>query len=758
MKKYLFGFAVLLLAAGCKESPVETIRTDVLKEFDAPQISLETKAAIIPEGGKFVWEKGDGVIVDNGSETALFTYNSSRGVFVTERDDFSLADNYKAIFPASAYSASSAPGEPEAEIGQDMEVYPGFLKNLPMRGSAGKDARFTFTPLFAPVRVDFPQDRIPGGNPGDVSKVLFTSSLGNRTYNCAKGVNVSQEIYIAIPVGTYKGGVSFTFTMTDGTSLELGCGEDLVVRAGAINLTRLLRPFEAFSGGDGSTENPYIINSVGDFIEFVEKCSSDNSFLSKNYRQEADIDLDGNWDFKPLGSRESPFTGSYDGGSHCIRSGVWNTVSGGDATGLFRCVEGAAIRNLKLEDWTLTSKEQFLGGFAGIARNSTFENCEWKGTLRQSAKAPMQDFESVTDNANFGIAGGIAAFAEGCAFDGCNFSGLASSTGKALGGIAGYSRNCVFRDCSTSTGSELCSMYHCVGGIAGAMTRNRNLEGESLVENCSSAGNMSAFDHCGGIVGYLQNGTVRRCVVSSKATVTGRQFNIGGIAGFVIPKDGETCLIDRCTVYCDVTGQYCVGGITGYVDCNDAGGRAWLTNCTYTGGTLSATGTNDYRYALVGGIAGWITKSREIVIENCLSAPKLIRTAVQNAPEASLRECIGGVAGLVGFNNNDNGETFLSNNCTRVSFSTFQHRYKVLSAFSDFTVWGAALGRSSKLGSLANNFFCSDNELRGIADGQAGGEYLTGLTLAQMTDGTLLNSLNAALGSLKLSGDVEMSR
>lgn len=742
MKKYILTVPLLILVSGCVKENKETVRTDILKEFKAEIVRLETKSLVTPSGAKVVWEAGDEVLVDNGKATATFTYNSSRGVFATSADDFELADSYKAVYPASAYSSQDG-----TVFSDRQKIYPGYVRDLVMTASAGSDAMFRFTTVTAPVLVDFPQERLPDSNDRSVSRIVLQSQERTVTYESEGDVNVETPLFIAVPVGTYKGGISLDFTFADGSTFSLGTSEDVTVHANAITMTRLLTPWAAFSGGEGTVEKPYLLNSPGDFREFVNCCLSDPSYLSRHYTQTSDIDLSEVWEFTPLASSDHPFTGVYDGGGHSLRGAVASTYTGGEPTGLFRHTDGAVIRNLRLEGWKMTSKSQYLGGFAGYALRTAFENCVWAGDLHQSVREPMKDFESVTDNANIGITGGIAALAEDCSFKDCIFDGKVSATGKNAGGIVGYARNCSVTGCSSTAASEVYTSYHCAGTIAGALTQNSTIERKSVISECSAEGSVGAFDHCGAIVGYLQNGTVERCVVSSKATITGRQFNIGGIAGFVIPKSGETCVIDRCTVYADVKGQFCVGGIAGYIDCNDAAGKAVITNCSYIGGTLEATGTNENRYALVGGIAGWITKSHEVVVRNCSVSPKLIRTAVQNAPEASLKECAGGVAGLVGFCNNDNGSLDISNCWSGVSLSTFQHRYKVITAFPEFKIWGAVLGRCTKLSSLAQNYFCNDDELRGIADGQTGGEFLTGLTTAEIKEG-LVERLNTGVLSL----------
>lgn len=754
---------------GCKpeEQQEAQKKADVLTEIRATVADLELKSIAMPETGRFSWEKRDQIIVDNGSDIAIFTYNTSRGVFVTERDDFALADSYTAVFPASAYVEGSAAGSPKVTVAAEQTVYPNYVKDLTMVAKAGKDAEFVFQNLFSVVRIEFPADKLTSSNEGDIIKIDFTSasaavagiasvsegtlafengSVNAISFDCSqKEINVEAPIFVAIPAQTYAGGFEFNFTFADNSSLTLNCNEDVTARANEVSLQRLLTPWVAFSGGTGTTEDPYILNSIADYNEFVEKCAMDPTYLAKSYKQTADINLGSSWAFQPVGSEDAPFSGTYDADGHSLIKGVYRTETGGEPTAMFRYTNGATIKNLKLADWELTSKAQFLGGIAGIAKKTTFENCSVSGKFHQSVRADFSS-DSIT-NIDAGMAGGMAALADTCTFTGCIFDAQLSATGRNIGGIAGWARCCSVSKCSATATSELHTPYHCAGSIAGVMTCN------TTVSECSSACSISSYAYCGGMVGYLQSGLIENCVISSRARVsTGKNYYAGGIAGAILPRGGETASIDRCTVYADVTGRACVGGIAGYIDCNDTNGMAHITNCTYKGGTLSATGVFNNKYSLVGGLAGYITASAEVIIENCMSAPKFILSV----PEKT-KASVGGVGGLFGFCNNSKS-TAMANCYTTVTLSEIQYRRKVVTSFPDYTLWGLAVGKNEKdiVSSDSKNYYNSDNEGCGMQSNNKNAN-LEGISLAEMTDGTLLNNLNAGTSALQLNGEVTMA-
>ena len=85
-------------------------------------------------------------------------------------------------------------------------------------------------------------------------------------------------LYVAIPAQEYKGGFTFTFTFKDNSNFELNCKEDVTARANEISLQRLLTPWAMFSGGEGTEDNPYIINSIADYsVDSNAKFPHDNN-------------------------------------------------------------------------------------------------------------------------------------------------------------------------------------------------------------------------------------------------------------------------------------------------------------------------------------------------------------------------------------------------------------------------------------------------------------------------------------------------
>ena len=188
MKKTLLLLTSLFLIFACQTKETDnTQNQNVLKEFRATLADMEVKSVALPSSGKINWEKGDQVLVDNGSDVAIFTYNTSRGVFVTERDDFALADSYTAVFPASAYIEGSAAGSPKVTVSAEQKLYPNYVKDLTMVAKAGKDAVFAFQNLFSIVKVEFPAEKLESTNEGDLAKVEFTAANATNANSAYQG-------------------------------------------------------------------------------------------------------------------------------------------------------------------------------------------------------------------------------------------------------------------------------------------------------------------------------------------------------------------------------------------------------------------------------------------------------------------------------------------------------------------------------------------------------------------------------------------
>lgn len=239
--------------------------------------------------------------------------------------------------------------------------------------------------------------------------------------------------------------------------------------------------------GDGSSTNPYIIEDSADLIKF---CEMVNSVDSADYCAKLACDITLTSDWIPFSSKSGNITtaykGTFDGQGNKISGLTINSTTSN--TGLFKFIDGATIKNLRVEG-TVTSTNNYVGGIVGKIRQGKIENCSFEGNV-----------SSTKSGANVGgIAGYIGTRDMTTSVIGC--VNRASVSGGAVGGITGYSTASSISDCY-NTGNITGTSNN--GGIVG------NLQGKSTVTNCYSIGNLIGGTKIGDICGF--NGTsVENC-------------------------------------------------------------------------------------------------------------------------------------------------------------------------------------------------------------------------------------------------------
>ena len=162
-----------------------------------------------------------------------------------------------------------------------------------------------------------------------------------------------------------------------------------------VDNTDVLKPIILALEGEGTAENPYLINNLEELVWFrdnVDKTSQDGStqYAGKYIKLTADIDLAGiNWN--PIGSMSSDhgsFKGVFDGDNHIIKN--LNVEQAGNGIGLFaRTTGNAVIKNLKLNNVTVksTDNSSYVGGVVGNAYASTkIENVHISGDVQISGR------------------------------------------------------------------------------------------------------------------------------------------------------------------------------------------------------------------------------------------------------------------------------------------------------------------------------------------------------------------------------------
>jgi len=282
--------------------------------------------------------------------------------------------------------------------------------------------------------------------------------------------------------------------------------------------------------------------------------------------------------FSPIGTKENPFTGSFDGGNYEISH---LTIDRPDANnvGLFGYVGGSSkISNVKLVDVNVTGRYQ-VGGLVGLNHTGTITNCSSTGSVTgSSCVGGLVGLNGATTIANSYATGDVVA------------------AGAEAGGLAGESCGPVIN--SYATGNVVGDDY--VGGLAGLTTYHGDitnsyatgnvtgteevggLVGEStgLITNSYATGNVTGTEEVGGLVGDNSEP-----IINSYATgnVVGDDY-VGGLAGY----NSEP-----------ITNSYASGSVTGTEEVGGLVGSSYKSNITNSYASGSVTGNSD-----VGGLVG----------------------------------------------------------------------------------------------------------------------------------------------------------
>lgn len=251
--------------------------------------------------------------------------------------------------------------------------------------------------------------------------------------------------------------------------------------------------------------------------------------------------------FSGIGTRATPFEGSYDGKNYSINA---LAVADNFDVGLFDVIESATIQNVHLPDVSVLSGGANVGGLAGLVQaggtGTTITNCHTCCGLVRGLEdvgglvGDMRDSTTMSDCSSL-------ATVEG--------TGLASNTNQNAGGLVGIAAtgthtftNCFAAGNVTTTTSK-------AGGFIGSCGTAAN-----TYTNCFATGDVSGSSVSGGFCGIM-TGTCQRCMATGNVTATGADGQLGVAGGF--GGAGAFALIENCFSTGDVTGVERVAGFYG---------------------------------------------------------------------------------------------------------------------------------------------------------------------------------------------------
>ena len=126
----------------------------------------------------------------------------------------------------------------------------------------------------------------------------------------------------------------------------------------------------------------YLIASADDLCNFSEYVNAGNDCKDLIFKLANNIDLRDVENFTPIGTKENPFAGTFDGDGKTISN---LKIVGKNYVGLFGRLKPdwdkpfGTIKNINLSDASVSGKE-YVGGLVG-SNDGTVENCSVSGNV-----------------------------------------------------------------------------------------------------------------------------------------------------------------------------------------------------------------------------------------------------------------------------------------------------------------------------------------------------------------------------------------
>jgi len=369
---------------------------------------------------------------------------------------------------------------------------------------------------------------------------------------------------------------------------------------------------ESFSGGGGTSADPYLISSAADFTAL----NGDSDCWAGEFLQTANVNMEGaEWETTTGTDPDSggtAFSGTYDGGNFEV-SGLNIIVGSSDNGGLFGVVTGT-IRNLGFVDTDLTTEtvtaDDVAGGLVGSLRGGTVSNSyttvyvnsgDYVGGLVGEAygSATIENsYSTGTVEGDGDYVGGLVGDAyDGTTIENSYSTGTVEGDGDYTGGLVGSlddPTSIVRGSHSTASVTSTDTYAHETGGLIGYLN-------QASVVNSYATGDVSGVRYVGGLVGSVnRTGSISGAYATGAVENDGTAGAVGGLVG-VVEADAS---VSNCYATGSVSGGYSGGLISdnkgtvsncysiGYVDGDRAGGLV-LDNTGTVSNSFWNTGTSD---------------------------------------------------------------------------------------------------------------------------------------------------------------------
>ena len=188
----------------------------------------------------------------------------------------------------------------------------------------------------------------------------------------------------------------------------------------------------SFSGGEGTINNPYIIDNEEDWNQLATDVAAGTSYSDQYFRLNADISVETMVGTGTSSSDAKSFNGTFDGNGYKL---TVNYTSDSDvATAPFRFLRNATIRNLHV-DGEITANHKYAAGLAGRTYGTTLiVGCRVSTLISSSVGGDATHGGIVALKPNWESA---RLTIEGCVFDGKILT-TGTPASHSCGGFVGY--------------------------------------------------------------------------------------------------------------------------------------------------------------------------------------------------------------------------------------------------------------------------------------------------------------------------------
>lgn len=304
-------------------------------------------------------------------------------------------------------------------------------------------------------------------------------------------------------------GIVGTYNLSDDESIKLSVHFDAEAR------------IDVVLSGEGTKESPYIVSNASE-LEAVSRYADENAYftVTEDIKFNAeDFEFGGEFynegkGFNPIGTKENPFSGVFNGGGHTITGLV---ITDAENAGLFGFAENAEISGITLKNADVTADKLA----AGIAASAV--GCE----ITDICVADSQ----ITAKSAEGSAAAIAAYADNSSIESADITG------------------------TEITACETESAYNAAyAGAVCARAVDTTVSGVNIDSECS----VTADGAAGGVIGYGNGAEISDVKAFAKVS--------GFMAAAVAAENGGMLKISDITAGGSVNGAEFAAGIAAKAD------------------------------------------------------------------------------------------------------------------------------------------------------------------------------------------------